>query len=197
MEPEISAGFLNRSRVDQSNADADDRNSVSILLDSDKHAQNTGKSRQDDKADSTTSEVALDNNEWIPGHDYFGSGEDILRWPIFEDKYDRCIIEALIFDPTLPCENLRGPATVRRVLDESTQDESVDPRQKSGSGPGVREEDVPHLVETFLLNVHVKNPIFDPEYLRKMARNVVENGFDWKASSCLLVCSISFCAFQG
>jgi hypothetical protein len=38
--------------------------------------------------------------------------------------------------------------------------------------------------------VHTKNPIFDPEYLKNMARVVAENGFDWKAPSCLVVCEI-------
>ncbi|KAF2109813.1 hypothetical protein BDV96DRAFT_225381 [Lophiotrema nucula] len=73
------------------------------------------------------------------------------------------------------------------------RDQFVDPRRSSSVSLGVREEDVPHLVETFLMNVHVKNPIFDPDYLRKIARNVVEDGFDWKASSCLMlvVCALA------
>ncbi len=126
-----------------------------------------------------------------PDTDYTcaGSGQDILDWPIFEGKYDRRWIEALIFDPTLPCNdlNLHGPCTSPRVTDDSIRDKFEDPRQASGLGVGVREDDVSHLVETFLVNVHVKNPIFDPEYLRKLAKSVAEHGFDWKPSSCLVV----------
>lgn len=122
-------------------------------------------------------------------HAYFGSGQDVLDWPVFEGKYDRRWIEALIFDPTLPCNDLslNEPCTSPRVTDDSIRDRFEDPRQGSGLGVGVREDDVPHLVETFLVNVHVKNPIFDPEYLRKMAKAVTEHGFDWKPSSCLVV----------
>ena len=122
-------------------------------------------------------------------HAYFGSGLDVLDWPIFEGNYDRRWIEALIFDPTLPCDDGHGPCTSPRVTDDSIRDKFDDPRQSSGIGVGVREDDVPHLIETFLANVHVKNPIFDPAYLRKMAKSVAEHGFDWKAPSCLVVCT--------
>jgi hypothetical protein len=121
-------------------------------------------------------------------HAYFGSGLDVLDWPVFEGNYDRRWIEALIFDPTLPCDDGHGPCTSPRVTDDSLRDKFDDPRQSSGLGVGVREDDVPHLIETFLANVHVKNPIFDPAYLRKMAKSVAEHGFDWKAPSCLVVC---------
>lgn len=125
---------------------------------------------------------------------YFGSSQDILDWPIFEGRYDRRWIEALIFDPTLSFDGLSGPCTSPRVTDDSIRDRYEDPRQASGVGAGVREDDVPNLVESFLVNVHVKNPIFDPEYLRRMAKGVVENGFDWKAPSCLVVRTHYFAA---
>lgn len=128
-----------------------------------------------------------DNGVEISSHTYFGSGQDVLDWPVFEGKYDRRWIEALIFDPTLPCNDLSGPCTSPRVTDDTTRNTYKDPRQASGVGVGVREDDVLQLVETFLINVHVKNPIFDPEYLREMARRVAEHGLDWQASSCLVV----------
>lgn len=120
-------------------------------------------------------------------HNYFGSGQDVLDWPVFEGKYDRRWIEALIFDPTLPCDDLSGPCASPRVTDDTIRDTYRDPRQASGVGIGVREDDVPHLVEAFLLNVHVKNPIFDPAYLRGLGRTVAEHGLSWQASSCLVV----------
>ena len=122
-------------------------------------------------------------------HAYFGSGLDVLEWPVFKGNYDRRWIEALIFDPTLPCDDGHGPCTSPRVTDDSIRDKFDDPRQSSGTGVGIREDDVPHLMEIFLANVHVKNPIFDPAYLRKMAKSVAEHGFDWKAPSCLVVCT--------
>lgn len=134
------------------------------------------------------SDVASEDNESdTPRHAYFGSGQDILDWPVFEGRYDRRWIEALIFDPTLPCIDLSGPCTSPRVTDDTTRNTYKDPRQASGLGVGVREDDVLHLVEAFLVNVHVKNPIFDPEYLRSMAKGVAEDGFNWQASSCLVV----------
>jgi hypothetical protein len=136
-------------------------------------------SRIDDTSETNGHEAACQN--------YSGSSHDILDWPIFKGKYDRRWIEALIFDPTLPCDDLAGPCTSPRVTDDSIRDRFEDPRQPSGQGISVREDDVPHLVEAFLVNVHVKNPIFDPDYLRKMAKDVAENGFDWRAPSCLMV----------
>lgn len=135
----------------------------------------------------TSAKIAKDNIAPIPGHEYFGSSEDILEWPIFQGRYDRRWIEARIFDPTLPCDDIYGTSHTPNFNDNTTPNKCGIARQNASSGPGVREEDVPQLIETFLLNVHVKNPIFDPEYLRKMAKAVVEDGFDWKASSCLVV----------
>lgn len=117
----------------------------------------------------------------------FGSSEDILEWPIFGGKHDRRQIEALIFDPTLISDISNGVAPSPKVTDDSLRNEYEDPRHSSSIGRGVREEDVMQLVEIFLRNVHTKNPIFDPKYLRNMARSVVKNGFDWEASSCLVV----------
>ncbi|KAF2448339.1 hypothetical protein P171DRAFT_353501 [Karstenula rhodostoma CBS 690.94] len=126
-------------------------------------------------------------------HEYFGSSEDVLGWSIFAGKYDRRWIEALIFDPTLPSDDLSGTPTSPRVHDDSLRNKFEDPRQGSRVDPDLRKEDVPHLVEAFLLNVHVKNPIFDPNYLRSMAKAVVDHGFNWEASSCLVltVCALA------
>lgn len=123
----------------------------------------------------------------------FGSGQDILDWPVFENKYDRRLIEALIFDPALPCNILQNSCTSPQLTDDSIRNSYEDPRKSQGSGIGICEDSVPGLVEIFLVNVHVKNPILDPEYLRSMARGVVEHGFDWKASSCLIlvVCALA------
>ena len=191
VESGVPTGFTATDRVGPPNVDAEKEDSVSFLVDPDGRMRNVSPRSAATKTDFATKDIAQDKGTRVPGQVYFGSSEDILEWPVFEGKYDRRQIEALIFDPTLQCNDLRRPPTSPRVTDDSIRDKFDDPRSKSKIGPGVHEADVPHLVETFLLNVHVKNPIFDPEYLRKMARTVVEDGFGWKASSCLVVRSIS------
>lgn len=141
----------------------------------------------------TSEDMAEDIDTRVTRQAHSGSGQDILDWPVFENKYDRRWIEALIFDPTLPCDDLSGPYTSPSVTSDSTREGYEDPRQSSGTSAGICEDDVLHLVESFLVNVHVKNPIFDPEYLRRMAKVIVENGFNWKAPSCLvlIVCALA------
>lgn len=138
-------------------------------------------------ADSAIRATTREHCIRVPGQEYFGSSEDILAWASFDGRYNRRSIEALIFDPTLPSDDLGGPPTSPIVSDDSNRERFEDPRTRTRPGLGVREEDVSHLIEAFLLNVHVKNPIFDPDYLRRMARTVVEEGFDWRASTCLVV----------
>jgi hypothetical protein len=117
----------------------------------------------------------------------YRSSEDILEWPIFENKYDRRSIEALIFDPTLSSDDQEETITSPRVTDDTLREKFEDPRQSFSIGRGIREEDVFHLIEIFLSNVHVKNPILDADYLRDMAKVVVKEGFGWTAPSCLVV----------
>lgn len=160
---------------------------VSATLEYDTQSQGESLQSTTRAPDSRFNDTSETNDLDAVRQNYSGSSHDILDWPIFKGKYDRRWIEALIFDPTLPCDDLTGPCTSPRVTDDSIRDRFEDPRQASRLGIGVREDDVPHLVETFLVNVHVKNPIFDPDYLRKMAKDVAENGFDWGAPSCLIV----------
>ena len=117
----------------------------------------------------------------------YRSSEDILEWPIFGNKYDRRIIEALIFDPTLSSDEREEVITSPKVTDDSLREKFEDPRQSFSVGRGIREEDVMLLIEVFLSNVHVKNPILDADYLRDMGRLVVKEGFGWTAPSCLVV----------
>ncbi|KPM42150.1 hypothetical protein AK830_g4438 [Neonectria ditissima] len=116
-----------------------------------------------------------------------GLCEDILEWPIFEGRYDRKRIEALIFDPALAWNYTDEPHMSVDGADDAGQSEDKDPRQCLDAGRGVSEEDVMQLVEGFLLNVHIKNPIVDPAYLRNTATSVSNNGFGWKAQSCLVL----------
>lgn len=51
----------------------------------------------------------------------------------------------------------------------------------------IDERDVQELVQDFLRNVHIKNPILDRAELLGMARIVAEDGFQWGAQSCLVL----------
>ena len=83
----------------------------------------------------------------------YRSSEDILEWPVFENKYDRRTVEALIFDPTLSSDERDEIITSPRVTDDSLRERFEDPRQSLGIGRGIREEDVPNLIEIFLSHV--------------------------------------------
>jgi hypothetical protein len=49
------------------------------------------------------------------------------------------------------------------------------------------QQDVLDLIERFLTNVHTKNPIFDSNTLRGIARSTIVKGFGWDAQTCLVV----------
>ena len=72
---------------------------------------------------------------------------------MFENKYDRRTVEALIFDPTLSSDERDEIITSPRVTDDSLRERFEDPRQSLGIGRGIREEDVPNLIEIFLSHV--------------------------------------------
>lgn len=192
VESIVPARFSALDRRDDFPNESDARYAASPLPVSEPCVQRLDDESVGTVVDSPRRGNAQDEDERVPGQEHFGTSEDILRWPVFERRYDRRRIEALIFDPTLPCNDLSGSPVSPRVADDSGRDRFQDPRQNSGIGPGVREEDVPHLIESFLLNVHVKNPICDPGYLRNLGRTVMEDGFDWRAPSCLVVSSVPF-----
>lgn len=105
--------------------------------------------------------------------------EDILEWPVFEGEYDRSRIESLIFNPEgTPCSSNRV---------------SSDAIRRWRPGRGIQEEDIPKLVDKFLTNVHIKNPILDPEDIKRKGRWILENGISWDARSCLVVCLSLVC----
>lgn len=109
-----------------------------------------------------------------------GNSEDILEWPVFEGRYGRATIETLIFES------------------ESLGPDKVEPRSKelnpsNGEYHSVDEDDAPRLVNTFLAQVHTKNPILDPRQLSNMAKDMSEHGWKWDAESCLvlLACALA------
>lgn len=109
---------------------------------------------------------------------YKGTCEDLLDWPIFEGKYDRSETEMLIFNPALARDSQQ------RIPGFSV---AADSDRRSGYDRGIREEDVPGLLDRFLVNVHIKNPILDTNDTMRMGKDIAENGFKWDAPSCLVV----------
>ncbi|KAL2851501.1 hypothetical protein BJY01DRAFT_260808 [Aspergillus pseudoustus] len=79
----------------------------------------------------------------------------VLQWPLLRDICDPNDIDRLFFNSA------------------------------HSEGRGIREEDVPLLIEDFLEHVHTKNPILDPNELRSICRRIGEDGFQWDGPSCL------------
>lgn len=111
------------------------------------------------------------------------ASKEILQWPIFEGIVDPEAVDAAFFEPQ----------TVSNCEANRTADDPRVLAPRSRSYQGVRKEDVLHLAEKFLTNVHIKNPVLDPKELRSIAKNTSEDGFNWEASSCLIliVCALA------
>ncbi|KIN03086.1 hypothetical protein OIDMADRAFT_160650 [Oidiodendron maius Zn] len=125
-----------------------------------------------------------------------GVSEDILEWPIFGGRYDRTKVETLIFNPHAADYTYHVPTTLGHYPSDDqrlVQSVSSDPIRMSTPGRGVQEDDVLRLIDKFLVNVHIKNPILDVGDLKRKARFIVENGFGWDAASCLvlIVCALA------
>ncbi len=109
-----------------------------------------------------------------------GKCEDLLEWDIFEGKYHRSETETLIFNPDAIHHSQQG-------LGSSVE---ADPDRRSTCGwRGVQEEDILRLIQRFLANVHIKNPILNADDIKRMGKDVMEHGLRWDAPSCLVVCS--------
>lgn len=117
-----------------------------------------------------------------------GLCEDVLEWPIFGGTFDRTRIEALIFNPSqaLLCEDPRR-ITLNDPYHHGVVPGGGSARGRSKGSRGINEEHAPSLVERFLINVHTKNPVLEPDDTRRKARYIAETGFAWDADSCLLV----------
>ncbi|KAI6747664.1 hypothetical protein HG530_015772 [Fusarium avenaceum] len=131
-------------------------------------------------------DLARANEAQLSSQARIGFCEDMLEWPIFHGRYSRTKIESLIFDPSLDWQRHEENATISEEPDDAARMDYQDPRSNLGAGRGVREEDVMQLVDSFLLNVHIKNPILDPAFLQRIAKSVAATGFGWEAQSCLV-----------
>ena len=95
-----------------------------------------------------------------------GNCHNILEWPIFEGRFTHHELVALYYD--------------------QHDDRRIREGANTGS-KGIQEDDAPMLVDYFLQQVHIKNPILDPPKLIAMAKYVAEEGFKWDGTSCLVL----------
>ncbi|KAL3460375.1 hypothetical protein BJX64DRAFT_300674 [Aspergillus heterothallicus] len=93
----------------------------------------------------------------------------VAQWPLLRDICETNDVDSLFFKP------VRFEEFIERITTSSSR--------------GIREEDVPSLIEVFLENVHTKNPILDPNELRSICRRISEDGFQWDGPSCLILIS--------
>lgn len=101
------------------------------------------------------------------------SAIEILEWPVFKRKYSRCDLDALVFSSS------------------PTRSFPIGANDLNYSN-GLREQSTLRLLQSFVENVHSKNPVLDIGFLETIARDVDENGMQWDGESCLLstVCAL-------
>lgn len=148
----------------------------------------TGDSSQSDHLRSTVGPSQPNGESLTVPYIIYGSSEDILGWSVFQSQHDRAQIEKLIYDPTI-YNDTESTAQTPTAGDMAVPPNHVDrePRITVTTGRGIREEDIMTLIERFLSYVHIKNPIFDADVLRNIAKLVAERGFGWDIYTCLVV----------
>jgi hypothetical protein len=106
---------------------------------------------------------ALDEDRWMPSART--NVEAVLAWPIF-------------------ATDSQGSAMLEAIYGTETEENDQSVNTRSG---GIIEEDIPRLVQRFIEFVHLKNPVVDVETLWFYTHQIVEDGINWSASSCLVV----------
>lgn len=103
-------------------------------------------------------------------------------WPVFNQRYEpNYLVRPLLSDPETsdphPYSNMTSEKDNYALMN------SVGP---------LDDEKIPVLVDSFLLNVHTKNPILDVEALMQKSRQASIHGLGWDAWSCciLLACAL-------
>lgn len=103
--------------------------------------------------------------------------EAMLKWPVFERRLSELGIptaETLV-------ELLGQVSTVEFSSGGSLS------KGRETDAVNLDSEKVRHLIENFLVNNNLKNPILDPALLRKYGQEVVDYGLQWDGKTCLLV----------
>jgi hypothetical protein len=96
--------------------------------------------------------------------------ESILKWPIFPEAAPHLV--ATLEIPLIEVVDRPRPNNIR---------------QQSSALPDLSPDTINCLVQNFLNNNHIKNPVLDVKALWADAREFAESGPQWDARSCLLV----------
>ena len=115
------------------------------------------------------------------------SFESTMKWPIFRDLTpDR--ISSLVLQTNL---DMNETYRENRVHDRIFGDNPSITRAASAEQASMfvlgDETYIPILCQRYLKVVHVKNPIFEVSKFNMHVKRVVEHGFDWDDSSCVVV----------
>ena len=102
--------------------------------------------------------------------------DSILKWPIFSQTAPHLTTELQV--PIV--EVLGRPESSKRQWQPPTT-------RIAGTHLNLDSSAVDHLIENFLANNHVKNPVLDVQSLRADAREFAETGAQWDERSCLIV----------
>lgn len=103
--------------------------------------------------------------------------EAMLKWPVFE----RCLLQLPISTAATVFELLGQVNTVESSSTDTSR------KRRETDGIDLDSETVRPLIENFLVNNNLKNPILDPSLLRKYGQEIVDFGLEWDGKSCLLV----------
>ncbi|KAL5866511.1 hypothetical protein ACKVWC_010402 [Pyricularia oryzae] len=131
------------------------------------------------------------------GNFLWASCEAILRWPALRDLLlpEEQTIQSFVLDSDLDFDEVFLPKTDRAQppLPKFQSPSDPDSRRRN-----ISEVEIVPLVDKFLMEVHVRNPILDEEELRRHARDVAENGMGWDGKTCLVLiaCALA-CLWAG
>jgi len=101
------------------------------------------------------------------------TADAVLRWEIFEDRY--------------PPSALVGTQCSGGGAQNQDPSNDVETFTVRSGVLAPNEEQIPSLIESFLRNVHTKNPVLDAEQLIRQARIIASDGLGWDAWSCLVL----------
>ena len=110
------------------------------------------------------------------------TADTVLMWPIFAQRFDsNYLIQPLLTDPEVADPHPHSSTSPER--DNYALHNSVAP---------LDDERIPILVDSFLQNVHTKNPVLDVDTLILKSRQASIHGLGWDAWSCciLLACAL-------
>ena len=106
------------------------------------------------------------------------SADTVLEWEVFQGKYERNALIGILLDANSYSEN---------SVDGALGSSSVGGFASTTSLKQLDDERIPSLIDSFLQNVHTKNPILDVESLVKHGRRCAVSGVGWDSLSCLVL----------